>query len=64
MTIKSEKLLIPVPTSGPCPTCSNPKMNVQAKDMNSDYRDWVTCQKDGCPYADTIVNFKNWLANN
>lgn len=57
---KSPKLLLPFPTSGPCPNCGFLRMNMQAKDSNSGMYDWVTCQN--CTYADSLLNFRAQLA--
>lgn len=60
MAIKSEKLLLPHPTSGPCPTCGYQQMNVQAKDQNSVSFDWVTCANPTpCAYAASVADFRN-----
>lgn len=56
--MKSQKLLLPFPTSGPCPTCGSPRMNMQAKDENSGKIDWVTCAKEGCTYAADLATFR------
>jgi len=57
---KSPKLLLPFPTSGPCPTCGYRWMNMQAKDQNSGKIDWVTC--GSCSYAAGLDTFRTQLA--